>query len=244
MKMRSLDRWITVHAVAVGVLIFFLNVGPSGLQALSVIIGALVVLGVAAFVGMGWAHGLVAMVVVFHVFILFTPITNRLTQSLTASCRNPMGDAIVVLEGDPGYNRILQGLKLFSMGGAQVLAVTGDGKQIEGWRNYEVATLFGVNKDCLLRIETIGSGTRGEAEAFRAVAQARGIYRIVLVTSGIHSLRATLAFQKVGFEVCCAPPPERNVLSDFWDPWGRVLMARDLVHEYLGLIYYKARGWI
>jgi len=130
------------------------------------------------------------------------------------------------------------------MGGAPVLVVTGDGKGKGGWRNYEVATLFGVNEDCLLGIETFSSGTRGEAEALRIVGQARRIQRIVLVTSGIHSMRAMLTFQKVGFHVCCAPPPERNALSDFWDPWGRVLMARDLVHECLGLIYYEVRGWI
>lgn len=244
MKIRSLDRWIIIQAVSVGILIFFLNIGPSGLQAVSVIIGALIILCVAALIGMGWAHGLVAMVVVLHVVILFTPITNRLTQSISVSCKNPIGDAIVVLEGDPGYSRILQGLRLYARNVAPILVVTGDEKRIDGWRNYEIATLFRINEDCLLRIETVGSGTYGEAEALRGFGQARGIRKIVLVTSDIHSLRAMLTFRKVGFEVCSMPAPERNILSDFWDPWGRVLMARDLVHECLGLIYYEMRGWI
>lgn len=239
-----LDLWIVIQASTIGVLIFFLKFGLPGFEGLSVVFGAIAALGFAALVGMVWVRRLLAMVVTTYAVILFTPITNILAESLAVICSNTTGHAIVVLEGDPGYGRIIQGLKLFAQEDASVLAVTGAEGHPDGWRHYEVATLFGVRQDRLLRLTVSRSGTRGEVEALQAFRQAKGIRRIVLVTSKIHSLRATLAFEKAGFDVCSAPVLDRNALSDFFDPWGRVLMARDLVHELFGLAYYKARGWL
>jgi len=238
------DWRIVVQAVAVGILLFVLDFSPPGFPGLSVLLGAFVALSLTAFFGMGWAQRLVAAVVSTYAAILFTPITNILAESLAVICSNTTGHAIVVLEGDPGYGRIIQGLKLFAQGDASVLVVTGVEGHPGGWRHYEVAALFGVRQDRLIRLTVSGSGTRGEAEALQAAWQTEGIRRIVLVTSRIHSLRATLAFRKAGFEVCSAPAADRNALSDFEDPWGRLLMARDLIHEGMGLAYYKARGWI
>ena len=206
--------------------------------------GALSILGFAVFVGMEWVRTLVATVVGAYAVILFTPITNVMADSLVVNCSDTAGDAIVVLGGDPGYARILHGLRLLGQGGASVLVITGDEGRPGGWQHDEVATLFGVREDRLVRLTPAGSGTRGESEALRAAPQASDFRRIILVTSRIHSLRATLTFRKVGYEICSAPAPDRNNLSDFRDPWGRVLMARDLVHEGLGLAYYKAQGWI
>ena len=243
-KSPSLDRGIVIQAAAVGVLFFFLNVGPSGLQGLSVVIGTLALVSVAAFVGIEWAQGVMLTVVAAYVLILFTPLTNMLARTLAINCSDTSGDAIVVLEGDPGYGRILHGLKLFTQSRAPLLVLTGVEGHPGGRRHYEIATLFGVHQNRILHLIPSGSGTRGEVEALRAAPQARDIRRIVLVTSRIHSLRATLVFRKLGFEICSAPTPDGNEQSDFWDPWGRVLMARDLVHECLGLIYYKTLGWI
>lgn len=233
-----------IQAVAVGILIFFLNVGLSGIQGLTVVVGALAVLGLGVFVGMRWSRAFVATVVVAYLIVLFTPVANVLANALAVKCSNVAGDTIVVLAGDPGDGRILEGVKLFGQGAAPFLMLTGDDRHPRGWRNYEGAIVLGVRHDRLVRVSPIGSGTRGEAEALRAAPQARSLQRVVLVTSRIHSLRATLTFRKEGFQVCSAPAPDGNAQSDSWDPWGRVLMARDLVHEGLGLIYYKARGWI
>lgn len=221
-----------------------LNVGLSGTQGLTVAVGALVFLGLGVFVGMRWARAFVATVVAAYLIVLFTPVTNVLADFLAVTCSNVAGDAIVVLAGDPGDGRILEGVKLYGEGAAPLLMLTGDDRHPRGWRNYEGAIVLGVRQDRLVRVAPIGPGTRGEAEGLRTVLVGRGIQRVVLVTSRIHSLRAALTFRKEGFQVCSAPAPDGNARSDFRDPWGRVLMARDLVHEGLGLIYYKARGWI
>lgn len=236
---------VLVQAIVVGILLFVLNVGLPQYPGLSVALGAIVTLGLAIFVGREWAWRVVAALVMVYAAILFTPITNALVETLEVKCSNPRGDAVVVLEGDPGYARIMKGLELFSQGSGPVLVVTGVDGRREGRRHYEIATLFGVSQDRIIRLTTrTGSGTRGEIEALREVPRLEGMRRIVLVTSRTHSLRATRAFEKAGFDVCSAPALDRNELSDSWDPWGRVLMARDLVRELVGFVYYKARGWI
>ena len=153
---------ILVQAIIVGILLFVLNVGLPQYPGFSVALGAIGTLGLAMFAGREWVWRVVAAVVIAFAAILFTPMTNTLAETLEVKCSNAGGDAIVVLEGDPGYARIMMGLELFSQGKAPVLVVTGVDGHPEGWRNYEVATLFGVRQDRIIRLHTaLGSGTRG-----------------------------------------------------------------------------------
>ena len=244
MKKLVSDPFFIIQAITVGILAFILNLGLSGYQGLTVWVGTLLVLVFARIGGMIWARRLVAIFVVLYLIILFTPITNLTAGLFSVDCSNPIGDAIVVLEGDPGYSRILRGLELFANGSAPMIIVTGKGERHARWNHYGIASLFGVDEDQLLFMEVSSSGTKAEADAILRGVCNRTFPRIVLVTSRIHSLRATRVFEKAGFEVCSAPAPDRHSFSDFSDPWGRILMVRDIVHEALGFIYYKVRDWV
>ena len=65
---------------------------------------------------------------------------------------------------------------------------------------------------------------------------------ILLVTDAKHMRRARGAFVRVGLEVAPAP----TMLSELgWgQPWDRYRKFYSALHEYGGLAYYWARGWI
>ena len=48
--------------------------------------------------------------------------------------------------------------------------------------------------------------------------------------------RAKLCFEKLGVRVSCAPTPGTGPRSS--------LLAKEVLHEYLGLAYYRAHRWI
>jgi uncharacterized SAM-binding protein YcdF (DUF218 family) len=79
--------------------------------------------------------------------------------------------------------------------------------------------------------------------------QERGIDRIVLITDAKHLWRASLCFQREGIEVvpsgCNAYTDRyRNQPVDYWpSPYGAAHFL-DAFHEWVGLAYYKLRGWI
>ncbi len=77
------------------------------------------------------------------------------------------------------------------------------------------------------------------AENAREVARllrAEATRSILLVTSPLHMRRAKLCFEKLGVHVSCAPTPGTGHRSS--------LLAKEVLHEYIGLAYYRAHRWI
>ena len=80
--------------------------------------------------------------------------------------------------------------------------------------------------------------------------KARGIGKILLVTSALHMPRAMAAFAKQGVVAIAAPappqivPPTDGSLS-LWVPDQRTFDAsRSIIKEYAGLFVYRLRGWV
>ena len=80
--------------------------------------------------------------------------------------------------------------------------------------------------------------------------KARGIGKILLVTSALHMPRAMAAFAKRGVVAIAAPappqivPPTDGSLS-LWVPDQRTFDAsRSIIKEYAGLFVYWLRGWV
>ena len=82
------------------------------------------------------------------------------------------------------------------------------------------------------------------------VSEARGIGKVLLVTSALHMPRAMAAFSKQGVEVIAAPAPPQIVEPadgslSLWLPDERTFDAsRSIVKEYAGLFVYWLRGWV
>ncbi len=94
------------------------------------------------------------------------------------------------------------------------------------------------------------SGSTYEDALFAAeILRARGIRKIALVTEATHMPRAELCFRKQGFEVTPAPCGFR---SNRWGFGLRELLPgssairnnEDVLHEWVGLAWYWARGRI
>ena len=78
------------------------------------------------------------------------------------------------------------------------------------------------------------------------LVKGRGISRIVLVTDAYHMPRAEGCFRKQGLSV--APAPCGFIYYPHWEellPRWRAIEQNELtVHEFLGLAWYRLRGWI
>lgn len=68
---------------------------------------------------------------------------------------------------------------------------------------------------------------------------------LVLVTSPMHTRRACSTFERVGFVVTCRAAREHlRVTSRPQGPLDRLAAFRDYVYELLGMVKYRARGWL
>jgi uncharacterized SAM-binding protein YcdF (DUF218 family) len=76
-----------------------------------------------------------------------------------------------------------------------------------------------------------------------------GVHRVILVTDATHMRRAARCLRALGVEVTPAPCNYRAT----WFPWtvGRFLPTPDgakdvdaALHEWVGIVWYRLRGWI
>ena len=99
-----------------------------------------------------------------------------------------------------------------------------------------------------LQIESTSTNTHENA-AFSAVMLKREKrLRILLVTSAFHMPRAAAAFMKQGLEVI--PAPTYDPIYPSWEahPWWPKRAALQLsgrcLREYVGMWWYRIRGWV
>lgn len=98
-----------------------------------------------------------------------------------------------------------------------------------------------------LRPEPASQTTHQDAEYSREALQASANPSILLVATGTHMPRTVAAFRKQGFQTTPAP----TLHPDWTTHWPRSLqptisathLSRSCLHEYIGLIYYRLRGW-
>jgi uncharacterized SAM-binding protein YcdF (DUF218 family) len=68
---------------------------------------------------------------------------------------------------------------------------------------------------------------------------------LVLVTSPMHTRRACSTFERTGFIVTCRAAREHlRVTSHPQGPLDRLAAFRDYIYELLGMVEYRARGWL
>ncbi len=75
----------------------------------------------------------------------------------------------------------------------------------------------------------------------------RGIRRVILVTQGYHMLRAALCFRKQGLDVVPAPCDLRSLEfpgqpDEFVPSAVAILENEDVLHEWIGLVWYWLAG--
>ena len=98
-------------------------------------------------------------------------------------------------------------------------------------------------------LEDRSDSTHENALYTAALLRQRGIHRIVLVTDAYHMLRAAKCFEKQGLAVIPAPcrfrtfPPSLH-LRQLIPSLEALSWDEDVLHESVGLLWYRMHGWI
>lgn len=167
----------------------------------------------------------------------------------------PEADAIVVLGGGHyGWvnragisldllesSRIAAGARAWLSGRAPIVILSGGGGA-SGTEARMMATAIaklGVPASALI-LEERSRNTRDNALFTTALAERRGMRRVLLVTSSLHMPRASLLFRKAGVDVVPVPVPERARRDTWQDRWlpsfGALWRSGRALKEYVGLL--------
>ena len=153
-------------------------------------------------------------------------------------------DAVLVLAGDPDYERTRTGARLVLAGEARLLIVTGGepgpGDSAESLR--DEALRLGVPPQAI-RMEQVSRSTHESLVAVRAMLERENVRRLVLVTSPYHQRRALWAARRtlVGVEIVSRPADPSSWQPEGW--WKTRWNRRIVLGEYAKLAYYILRGW-
>lgn len=181
----------------------------------------------------------------------------------------PAADAVVMLGGltsassnalfqldfDLATDRAIAALELVRqhkarnlvLGGGLTKAIPnpGEGELLRQW-----ITTWGISP---VPVQVLGlcRDTRDEALRTKALADAQGWKRIMLVTSAAHMRRAEGTFRNVGLEVTAFPCDFSglNALQGTWNPVrapgpGGFALLDSYLHEVVGWWVYRWRGWL
>jgi uncharacterized SAM-binding protein YcdF (DUF218 family) len=192
-------------------------------------------------------------------FIAYTPIMRWPTRALIRSdpIENGGVQAIVVLSGGttadgylegPGLERLLSGAALVRRGLADTVILSRErvgrgASQVSSDADQERVLALLAPAPHLFVVDSVHS-THDEATRMAAVARARGITRVAVVTSPLHTRRACATFAKVGFRVTCVASDSRDVALQRLPLVDRVRAFRLALYELAALTLYRARGWI
>src|SRR5262249_43645080 len=79
------------------------------------------------------------------------------------------------------------------------------------------------------------------------ILRSKGGSPVALVVEANSMTRARLAFQKAGIDVAPAPTAFTQLTrdySDWWPGWQGIRANGTSIHEMVGIVWYKLRGWI
>jgi len=158
-------------------------------------------------------------------------------------------------------DRVLYGAHLFRQGKAPQIICTGNvatGGVAARPAAEDMAELLeeiNVPKDSILT-ETNSEDTHQHAKNLYPMFQTRGFKRVLLVTSAMHMPRSVGTFRRLcpGIDFIPAPTDFR-VTERIPAPWYHQLTAlvptprhlldfSEVMHEYLGMAYYRLHGWM
>ena len=186
--------------------------------------------------------------------VAFTPLTAWVADGLVRRDERQAGDAIFVfgssiqMDGDPApdaVSRLLRGIELVAEGRATRLVVSEipppAGRQTPLARAW-LERFAGRGE-----VFTVGPirNTREEALAVADLCRREGWTTVLAVTSPTHARRAAAALEREGLRVVAIPSIEtRFDLEQLDRPGDRREAFGTLVHERVGLLVYRWRGWI
>lgn len=199
--------------------------------------------------------GLLAVLLLAAATFAYTPVPNWLARLLVVEAPLESAQAIVVLgggtapdnsAGDSSLRRVVHALRLYRRGLAPLVVLSGGdasrkGRLGEAQAMAAVAVELGFPADVLV-LETESMRTAEHAAYLAELLRRRGIRRILLVTTPVHSRRSVLVFQRRGFEVLPAPTDGGQHLAE--SALGRLFLTHQVAYEAAALAFYRLKGWI
>jgi uncharacterized SAM-binding protein YcdF (DUF218 family) len=198
-------------------------------------------------------------IAVICVAVAYTPIVSTLGGPLVR--RDPLPervDAIAVISAgltpdgmmrSETLDRLLTGLSLARQTGAPTMLVSRERRTLGGKIVSDSAdqlSLLALARPSaqVIFVDSIFT-TRTEALRMKAIARARGLSTIALVTSPLHTRRACATFEAVGFKVVCVPAVVRGSgLYEGSHAEDRLRTFRSWLYETFAVSEYRRRGWI
>jgi uncharacterized SAM-binding protein YcdF (DUF218 family) len=148
--------------------------------------------------------------------------------------------------------RALEAARVFRLAGGRPPVVVSGGRTAarrlttEATVMADILATLGVPRDHIL-LEERSASTHDQAIYVTRLLESRGIGRFIIVTSPMHMWRSQAAFRAQNVDVVpsTAPllsdfAPKRTLLTPNYDS---IDISDQIVHEYVGIVYYWARGW-
>ena len=99
--------------------------------------------------------------------------------------------------------------------------------------------------DAELVVQQPVSNTHDEATLAARYLKSKGLKRIIVTSSPTHTFRAAALLENLGLEVIAVPAIETSVDLENLDRSEERLRAFSMIiHERLGIMVYRQRGWI
>src|ERR1035437_1540151 len=106
---------------------------------------------------------------------------------------------------------------------------------------------LGVPADRIV-LESESVNTHDEAVLVAPMLRALHVDRVVVVTSDIHMRRSMATFRGAGLDAVPAIAPDpfnsESRVRSFVPTTEGLRFTGGVVHEYVGLAYYRVRGWL
>ena len=191
------------------------------------------------------------------ILVAFTPLTHWMGEPLVRREPPRKADAVFVLasgvqpDGDlstVAMSRLLGGLELLGEGWAPRMVLSELPLPWPRYRDDAVELMDSLRLSNEILVVGPVLDTHDEAVAVSELARELGFERLLVVTSPSHSLRASRALEAAGVEVVSVPSVETTF---DYENLGAVTRGDDrvrafgvFIHEHLGLLYYRYKGWI
>jgi len=199
-------------------------------------------------------QGAVAALALLWLFVAYGPASRLLVAGLVRTDALRPADAVLVLgtrmqtDGDPTaaqLSRLFRGLELVKDGLAPRLMITELPPPYARQRPFAEAMLARFKPEVELVDLGITRDTHDEAVAAAAYLQKRGLTRIIVTSSPTHTFRGAALLEAQGLEVMATPSRETRFDVETLDRSDeRLLSFGAAIHEHLGILVYRRRGWI
>lgn len=200
---------------------------------------------------------LVGMLALLWLVVAFTPLTYWMAKELPR--RDPLSkaDAVFVLasglqsDGELSVSsmpRLVRGLELIGEGWAPRLILSELAPPKPRYADAASKLITSLGMDVEILIVGPVDNTHDEAVAVAELARKHQFEHILVVTSPAHTRRAAAALEAEGVRVTSVPSQQIDFdLENLEEPFDadNHLRAFDrLLHEHVGLFYYRAKGWV